>query len=108
MIKKVYICFPWKDGDNEGNLENLKKCIRYALNCGTSPVVPQFYDLCIDTDKTEDSEASLSAGLNLLWFCDEMWIFGSEITKRMKIEIKFCENLNIKVLRISIDKIEKG
>ena len=39
--------------------------------------------------------------VNGYWFCDEMWVFGDEITKGMKEEIKFCENLRIPIKRFS-------
>lgn len=45
MMKKVYICAPL-GGDVEGNLCNAKKFAKYALLCGTAPVVSHFYAEC--------------------------------------------------------------
>lgn len=42
MMKKVYICAPL-GGDIQGNLEKAKRYTKYALKCGTAPVVPHFY-----------------------------------------------------------------
>ena len=50
---------------------------------------------------------NLCAGLSLLWFCDEMWVFGDEITEGMQREINFCKNLNIRVVYISDETVNK-
>ncbi len=75
MMKKVYICAPL-GGDIQGNLEKAKRYTEYALKCGTAPVVPHFYALCLNDDIPSEREIGLSAGMSLLWFCDELWIFG--------------------------------
>ena len=88
MMKKVYICSPL-GGNVRENLERAKRYTKYALMCGTAPVVPHFYALCLDDNKPREREIGIAAGLSLLWFCDEMWIFGDEITKGMAAEIQF-------------------
>lgn len=105
MKKKVYICAPL-GGNIEDNISKVKKYTKYALESGTAPVVPHFYALCINDDDTKEREMGLSAGLSLLWFCDEMWIFGEEITEGMKKEISFCRNLNIKMKMIKGRELE--
>ena len=47
MMKKVYICAPL-GGDIQGNLEKAKRYTEYALKCGTAPVVPHFYAICLN------------------------------------------------------------
>ena len=42
----------------------------------------------------------------MLWFCDEMWIFGDEITEGMKKEMTFCRNLNIRMKKINGKELE--
>ena len=49
----------------------------------------------------------MAAGLSLLWFCDEMWIFGDEVTESMKAEMQFCKSLNISVRKVRDDEINK-
>lgn len=93
-MKKIYICSPLA-GDINTNLRNVKRYTEYALKCGTAPVVPHFYALCLNDSIPKEREIGIAAGLNLLWFCDEMWIFGDKITEGMKTEIQFCNNLNI-------------
>ena len=107
MRKKVYICAPLGE-DVEHDLRQAKRYTEYALKCGTAPVVPHFYALCLDDSQDpKEREICGTAGLSLLWFCDEMWIFGDEITEGMAAEIQFCKNLNIKTRRIRDQEIDK-
>ena len=106
MMKKVYICAPL-GGDVEENLQKVKQYTKNALVCGTAPVVPHFYAECLNDRNPKEREIGLAAGLSILWFCDEMWVFGDEITAGMKGEINFCQNLNIKMRRIKETEILK-
>ena len=106
MMKKVYICAPL-GGDVESNLERVKRYTRYALMCGTAPVVPHFYALCLNDNDQKEREIGLAAGLGMLWFCDELWVFGQNITEGMKQELQFCKHLNIKTRYVSEKEIRK-
>ena len=106
MMKKVYICAPL-GGEVEKNLDRVKQYTRYALMCGTAPVVPHFYALCLDDNNQTEREIGLAAGLGMLWFCDELWVFGQDITEGMKQELQFCKHLNIKTRYISEKEIRK-
>ena len=106
MMKKVYICAPL-GGDVQANLERVKKYTEYALKCGTAPVVPHFYALCLDDSIPREREMGMAAGLSLLWFCDEMWVFGDEITRGMAAEIQLCKNLHVKTRKIRDSEIRK-
>lgn len=106
MKRKVYICAPL-GGNIKENLKKSKQYARYALLCGTAPVVPHFYALCLNDNNPKEREIGMSAGLSLLWFCDEMWIFGNEEPEGMKAEIQFCENFNIPIRKIRRKQIRK-
>ena len=106
MMKCVYICAPL-GGNTKENLKRVRRYTEYALRCGTAPVVPHFYAECLDDANPAEREMGMSAGLALLWFCDEMWIFGNEITEGMANEIRFCENFKIPVWRIKEKQIKK-
>ena len=105
-MKKVYICAPLA-GDVQDNLEKAKRYSEYALRCGAAPVTPHFYALCLDDSVPEEREMGMAAGLSLLWFCDEVWVFGDETTEGMAQEIKLAHNLNIKVKTIKEHEIKK-
>ena len=49
----------------------------------------------------------MAAGLSLLWFCDELWQFGDEVTEGMAAELQFCKNLNVKTRKIREKEIVK-
>ena len=100
MMKKVYICSPL-GGDVADNLEQAKRYTKYALMCGTAPVVPHFYALCLDDSSPAEREIGMAAGLSLLWFCDEIWVFGNTVTDGMKGEISFCKSLNIRIRHVT-------
>ncbi len=105
-MKNVYICAPL-GGNVEENLQRAKRYAEYALKCGTAPVVPHFYALCLDDNDPKQRELGMKAGQSLLWFCDELWIFGEEITKGMNAEIQFCKTLNIKTRKVRASEIKK-
>ena len=106
MMKKVYICAPL-GGDVCGNIEKAKRYTEYALKCGVAPVTPYFYALCLDDNIRKEREIGIAAGLSLLWFCDELWIFGDEVTRGMAAEIRFCRNLNIRIRNVTEKEINK-
>ena len=105
-MKKVYICAPLS-GDVQGNLEKAKRYSEYALRCGAAPVTPHFYALCLDDNIPEEREMGMAAGLSLLWFCDEVWVFSDQPTDGMRAKIKLAHNLNIKVRIIKEHEIKK-
>ena len=107
MMKKVYICSPL-GGNVKENLAQVQKYTKYALMCGTAPVVPHFYAECLDDNNPKDREIGLAAGMSLLWLCDEVWVFGDTVTEGMRAELKFCKNLNIRVRKITEKEIQKA
>lgn len=106
MMKKVYICSPL-GGDVAGNLQRAKQYAKYALLCGTAPVVPHFYALCLNDDNPKEREIGLAAGLSLLWFCDELWVFGDRVSHGMEKEINFAKNLNIRTCYIKESQVKQ-
>ena len=105
-MRKVYIRAPL-GGNIQENLKKVKQYARFALLCGTAPVVPHFYALCLNDNIPKEREIGMSAGLSLLWLCDELWIFGNEETEGMRAEIQFCKNLNVRIRRIQDSEITK-
>ncbi len=106
MMKKVYICSPL-GGNIRENLRKAKRYTRFALLSGTAPVVPHFYALCLDDNIKQEREIGMAAGLGMLWFCDECWVFGDVITEGMQSEINFCRNLKIRIKKIKEKDIIK-
>ena len=117
MLKKVYICAPLKDNVRENlrniaiiahvDLRKVRKYTEYALRCGTAPVVPHFYALCLNDKKANERTIGMKAGQSLLWFCDELWVFGDVITEGMQAEIQFCKTMNIRIRYINDNDLRK-
>lgn len=96
LLKKVYICAPL-GGDVIGNINRAKEYARFAFECGTAPVVPHFYALILNDAEPAHRELGLRAGKTLLWFCDEVWVFGNILSSGMKDEIRLAKQLNIRI-----------
>lgn len=90
----VYICSPYR-GDVTANTRRAQKYSKYAVDMGYIPLAlhllfPQFLN---DNDPYE-RELGLFFGIVLLSKCDELWVFGREITDGMKQEIAYAKRKN--------------
>ena len=54
-----------------------------------------------------EREIGRSAGMSLLWFCDELWLFGDTVTEGIAAELQFCRHLNIRIRKIRQNEIQK-
>jgi len=97
----VFICSPLA-GDVEHNLEQARRCCRFAVTKGAIPLAPhllfpQFMD---DSDKTQRNLA-IFMGLVLLSKCHELWRFGNKISPGMAIELEKAKRLGIPIRHFS-------
>lgn len=93
----VYICSPYA-GEVETNVNMARVYSRFAVRNACIPLAPhllypQFMD---DADPAERSLA-LFMGIVLLGKCDQMWVFGSIISKGMAAEIEKAEKKKIPI-----------
>lgn len=101
-MKLVYICSPLK-GDIQGNIEKAKGYCREALLQGYIPIAPHIYfTQFLDDTKKEERLLGMKCGLELLPLCDELWIYGNNISKGMEAEINYWETKIIKPIRYII------
>lgn len=105
-MKKVYICSPL-GGDVERNIDRAKKYTEYALKCGVAPVTTHFFALCLDDNNPDERLIGTTAGLELLKGCDELWIFGSELTSGMQAEFMLAGEYGIPARHISRREVER-
>ena len=92
-MRKVFICSPYR-GDVERNVENARKYCRNAIEQGLVPIAPHLYfPQFLDDDMEEQRDIGISAGIQLLRECDEMWVFGTP-TDGMKREISEAMAVN--------------
>lgn len=81
----VYICSKYS-GDTVQNTEAAKHYSRFAVDSGAIPLAPH---LLLPLYMKEESERELAMFMDmvLLGKCDEVWIFGTEASSGMRMEI---------------------
>lgn len=108
--KIVFICSPY-NGDIEINTLRAKRYGRYAMNKQAAPIIPHLmYTQFLNENNYEERTLGLNMGLVLLSICQELWVFGSRISRGMEIEIEEAKNRNIpiKYYDIHCKPVKKG
>ncbi len=93
----VYICSPYA-GDIKHNVENARKYCRFAYEQNTIPfashlLFPQFMD---DNDPLE-REMAMHFNYVMLGKCNELWVFGSVVSRGMEREITVAKKRRQKI-----------
>lgn len=93
-MKKIFVSSPYS-GDIETNVKNAIVYCKVVTRMGFLPIAPHLYfpQFLDDTDEVERSKGILM-GCELMKDCDEVWVFGSRISKGMQQEIDFAEAIN--------------
>ena len=81
----VYVCSPFA-GDADGNTIKARRYSRFAVDSGAIPLTPHLLLPQFISDKTE-RDLALFMDMVLLGKCEQLWVFGAEITKGMAAEI---------------------
>ncbi len=101
---KIYVCSPY--GGLEENYEKAKKFGRYVASKGHIPIIPHTMLHGVIEDKFPlECEKGLAAGKLLMTLCDEVWVFGANITPGMAGEI--MEAARLKIPTVEIKKLPK-
>ncbi|MCI1768770.1 MAG: DUF4406 domain-containing protein [Mageeibacillus sp.] len=76
--------------------ENAKRYSRYAVDAGAIPFAPH---LLLPMYMKEDSERGQALYMDMVFLrrCDELWIFGENITSGMQAEIDQARKLGMKI-----------
>ena len=100
----VYICSPFS-GDEEGNTAKAKKYSRFAVDAGVIPFAPH---LLLPLYMKEETERELAMFMNMVFLgrCEELWVFGNEISEGMQMEIKKAQKKNMKIRYFTEDLVE--
>lgn len=91
----VYICSPYS-GDVAGNTEKARCYSRFAVDKGAIPLtahllLPQFM-----SEKNE-RDLALFMDMVLMSKCEEVWVFGKDITSGMATEIAKAKKKNMTI-----------
>lgn len=94
----VYICSPYR-GDTEKNTEKARKYSRFAVESKAIPMTPhllypQFMD---DSNPEERYLATHIINYVLIGKCQEVWVFGDDISEGMGREIALAEKRGMKI-----------
>ena len=94
---KVFICSPFS-GDIEVNLCNARTYARKAALLGHVPFAPHLlFPQFLDDSLPEERQLGIRLGLLQLAECDELWVFGYEISAGMSIEIEKAKVASIPI-----------
>ena len=90
-MKKIFICSQYR-----GNIEeNTKKAIYYAgiiAKSGSVPIVPHIYfPIFLDENNPNERMTGIEMGLELMDSCDEVYVFGFDISEGMKFELEHAK-----------------
>ena len=87
----VYISSPFA-GDTEGNTEKARRYSRFAVKNGVIPLAPHLlFPQFLDDTKHSERAIGMFMGMVLLGKCEQLWVFGSTISKGMAAEIEKAE-----------------
>lgn len=93
----VFICSPFA-GDVARNLRNARQYCKFAVEQGAIPLAPHLhYPQFMDDRIKEQRRLGISFGLVLLEKCEELWVYGSTISKGMRQEIERAQGLGIRI-----------
>ena len=95
--KIVFICSPYK-GDIQVNTIRAKRYGRYAVSKNQVPIIPHLmYTQFLDENSHYERAKGLEMGLILLSKCQEIWVFGSKMSKGMQMEIEKAKEMKMPI-----------
>lgn len=102
-MKRIFICSPYR-----GNIRmNTARAIYYAEQVaekGNIPIVPHLYfPIFLDENDPAERVKGIDMGLELMAVCDEVYVFGFEITEGMKFELDHAKTLKKPVRLYDLD-----
>lgn len=94
----VYICSPYR-GDTEKNTEKARKYSRFAVESKAIPMTPHLlYPQFMDDSNPEERYLAIHViNYVLIGKCQEMWVFGEDISEGMGREIALAEKRRMKI-----------
>lgn len=99
----VYICSRYA-GDIESNTLAARHYCRFAVDSGYIPVASHLlYPQFLDDENPVERKLGLFFGNILMDKCDEIWIFGSELSPGMKAEYERAVRKGYRIRHFSAD-----
>ena len=96
-MRKVFICSPYR-GDIKGNTEKAKFYATISAKARSVPIAPHLYfPQFLDEHSSTERMTGIEMGLELMDTCDEVRVFGFNITEGMKFELDHAREKHIPV-----------
>jgi len=103
MNKLIYVCSPYR-GDIRTNTEQAKGYCRKIVQEGDIPLAshllfPQFVDDSIASER----ERAMEMNLEIMRHCDEVHVFGHQVSFGMLQEMQAAKKLRIPVVQEEVE-----
>ena len=103
----VYICSPYS-GNTKKNTENARKYSRFAVDCHYLPITPHIYFTQFMNDNIpEERDIAIFMNWVLMSKCEQLWVFGDNISTGMKTEIDRAKRKHMKIRYFTEEMEEK-
>lgn len=102
----VYICSPYS-GDVEENTRKARRFSRFAVDQGAIPLAPHLFFPQFISEETE-RDLVLFMDLVLLGRCEQLWVFGREVTCGMAAEIARAKRKGMAIRYFTEECAETG
>ncbi len=90
-MKLIYVASPYH-GEVEENRSYAKQCCLYVMQQGNNFFCPHlYYTNFLEDEILEERALGMRLGQDMLARCDELWVFGSRISKGMEEEIEVAK-----------------
>jgi predicted HTH transcriptional regulator len=90
FYRKVFICSPYR-GNIEENMKKAKFYGKIVVGTGRIPVILHLYfPTFLDENNPNERMTGIEMGLELMDSCDEVYVFGFDITEGMKFELDYA------------------
>ena len=100
-LKFIYVCSPFRGKTPDERQHNIQMTERYCAEIikeNAIPVAPHLYfPHFLDDNNSRERAIGLTIGKILLNHCDELRVYGSEITEGMEAEIAFAKIQDIEI-----------
>ena len=100
----IYICSPYA-GDIEKNVNAARGYSRFAVDKGFIPLAPHLLFPQFLSEETE-RELAIFMDLVLLGKCEQLWVFGGEVSDGMRREIGRAKQKNMTIRYFTEDMEE--
>lgn len=91
----VYVCHPFGEGPDE-NIEAVRQICRQLIEGGLLPIGPHIY-LPQFVDEGTERDLALSLCTQLVELCDELRVYGDNVTSGMFREIDHAAQVGVPV-----------